>query len=285
MACPSGGADDVSIGVRRMDLIRSRRKPNNQTGVPVMYRIFLVALMATFAAGSSAYAQKPEEILAGAFSGAVRTQLRAELAQVGRVENQDGWDNKERVWTGKTKVVFEGIHSRVEKIYDTVNHGKWKKGWVELDAGTFDVEFKNFKKTQGKMEVRFQVVASGEFRGQIEYRHYDRGVKLVSLTANGRAKATAYIDLRVTLSDDGKRVTWETTAVDFKYSDVVMDKVGHFGGETAKLLGDAFTGAVKQWFPEKERDAVKEVKQAINAALKGSVEVRNDIAELVRKLK
>lgn len=235
--------------------------------------------------GSTAQAQRPEQYLEGAFSGAVRTGLRAELAKVGRVETTDGWGNKERIWTGKTKVVFQGIKSRVEKIYDTVDHGKWKKGWVELNANTFDVEFRNFKKTPGKMEVRFQVIARGEFRGQFEYRHYDRGIKLVSLTANGRARATAVIDMRVYLFEQGKKVGWETEAVDFKYSDVVMDKVGHFGGETAKILGDAFTGAVRQWFPQKERDAVSQVKSAITTALKGDVKVRNDVAGLIRHLK
>ena len=103
----------------------------------------------------------------------------------------------------------------------------------------------------------------------------------------GRATLHAHVDMRVYLfeKDSKTHVGWETEAVDFKYSDVVLEKAGLVGGETARLMGDAFQAAVKQWFPDRERDARAAARSAISDALKGSIEIRNDIAKMIRLIK
>jgi hypothetical protein len=240
-------------------------------------------VVATFA--PVATAQSPKDLLEGGFSGAVRRELRAELDKLGRVEWTKSWGHTAEVWTGKTTVEFQGINSKIVKIMERVNDGEWYKAWVDPQEQTFDIEFFNFRKTPGKQEVRFHFDVKCQMRGQAEYRKYKSGVKLISVTGKGRATLRAHVDMRVYLFENGTRLGWETTAVDFKYSDVVLEKIGAVGGKTAELLGDAFTAGVKQWFPEKEREARAAVRTSISNALKGSQPIRNDVAKMIRSIR
>lgn len=250
-------------------------------------RTFTLTTLTLFAATATVTAQTPQQILEGAFSGGVRKALQAELGKLGRVEWSESWGHTAEVWTGKTKVQFQGINSKVIKILERVNDGEWKKAWVDPQEQSFDIDFSKFRKTAGKMEVKFHFDAHCQMRGQAEFRKYKAGAQLISVTGKGRATLHAHVDMRVYLfeQDSKTRLGWETEAVDFKYSDVTLEKVGAFGGETARLMGDAFQAAVNQWFPDKERDARAAARQAIGDALNGSLEIRNDVAKMIRALK
>lgn len=252
-----------------------------------MRAIMLMASMTAALSATAASAQTPKEILEGSFSGGVRKALRTELGKLGRVEWSQSWGHTAEVWTGKTKVEFQGINSKIVKILERVNDGEWQKAWVDPQEGTFDIDFSNFRKTPGKLEVRFHFDASCQMRGQAEFRKYKAGAQLISVTGKGRATLHAHVDMRVYLfeQDNKTRVGWETEKVDFKYSDVVLEKVGAVGGETAKLMGDGFQAAVKQWFPDREKDARAAARTAIGDALSGSLEIRNDVAKMIRAMK
>ena len=100
-------------------------------------------------------------------------------------------------------------------------------------------------------------------------------------TANGRARCHMYLDMHVFIR--GTKLHWEVEKANIKYSDVVVDRVGHVGGETVKILGDAFTKAVKQWFPKKERQAIEKAKSAVTKTLKGSENIRSKIAQVIKQ--
>jgi len=226
---------------------------------------------------------EPEQILEGALSGAVERALYFELRDL-RSEFSNNWGNKISVWTGKTKVVWQGIRSRVERINDELDHGLWTRGWVRIEnaADELDVKFRNFRKTPGKLQLRFQIYVRAMFRGQIEARQYNHGVGLWRATSNGRARGHIFLNMRVHI--DGTELRWEAENVDIKYSDVAVDRVGHVGGEAARVVGNAFTGAIKKWFADKEREAVSKAKRAVDQAIRGSRPIRNDLARVIKML-
>lgn len=232
-----------------------------------------------------ARAQSPQRQVEAALSGVVRDAIVREIGGM-KAEFSDGWGHQARVWTGKTKVVFQGIKSKVEKIYDTVNDGQWKKGWARLEnaRNEFDFQVRNFRKTPGFKEIKFQIYVRAYMRAGGQVRAYKNGIKLYDVDGSGRARVHLTIDMKVYLSNKGTRINWEAENVDFKYSDVVVDKVGVLGGESARLLGDAVKKAITQWFPQKERDAIAKAKNAVYGALSGSAKLRSELTQIINKL-
>ncbi|MDM4019333.1 hypothetical protein [Roseiconus lacunae] len=235
---------------------------------------------------------RTEQYLEGAMSGVLERALLIELSKLPPVQSSNNWGKQVNVACGTTTERYKikgpfgswtwGYRPAVK--YCKKNHGEWTKSWVRVENArdSLDVKFRDVRKTASD-EIRFQIYASCMFRGQAEFRAYSHGAQLVSVTANGRARGHVYIDMRVRVDFQAGRISYDVTGADIKYSDVVMDRVGHFGGTTAKLLGDAFTGAVRQWFPDKEREALQSAKDAIIRSIRGDIDLRNALANAVRR--
>lgn len=226
-----------------------------------------------------------ERLLEGAVSGPVEAALIQELGGL-QSDFSNSWGHQARIWRGQTKVVWQGIHSHVEKIYENVNDGTWSRGWVRIENArdTMDVKFRNFRATPGKLEVRFDIYATCQFRGNVEGRQYKHGVQLWGLDAGGRARGHIYCTVRVYIHGNGTRLGWDVENVDIKYSNVEVDRIGAIGGYAARVLGDAFTGAIDKWFADKKREAIDKAKSAVSRSFGGSIEIRNAIAQMIRQV-
>ena len=256
----------------------------------------LVGLNSNVFAFNGGNESRAQRILEGALSGALEREMAHQMGDL-KSQFSNNWGNTVKAangtYTEKYKIYgprnpITGKRTwtwgyRPAVKYTQKNHGEWTRGWVRLENARdeLDVKFRNFRKTPGKKEIRFQVMARGLFRGQAEFRSYSHGVKLASVTAKGRARCTIYLNVRVYIYNNGTRMGWEVENADIKYSDVVMDRVGHAGGTTARLLGDAFTGAVKQWIPENERDAIAKAKLAVSNSIKGNQRIKSDLAKVI----
>jgi hypothetical protein len=227
----------------------------------------------------------PERILEGTVSGAVEAALIQELGGL-KSDFSNSWGHQARIWRGQTKVVWKGIDSRTEKIYENVNDGTWSRGWVRIENArdTIDVKFRNFRATPGRPEVRFDIYATCQFRGYVEGRQYKHGVQLWGLDANARARGHIYATIRVYLHENGTRLGWDVEKVDIKYSNVEVDRIGAVGGYAARVLGDAFTGVVDKWFADKKNDAIEKAKTAVSRSFGGSIDIRNAIAQMIRQV-
>lgn len=261
--------------------------------------LFLILGTSSVFAAPPVNDSRASRTLQGAMSGAVERELAQQLRDL-KSDFSSNWNKTVKVAVGTTterykiygpRNPFTGKRTwtwgyRPAVKYADKPHGEWSRGWVRLEnvRDEFDVKFRDFRKTSGKKEIRFQIFARAMFRGQAEFRSYSHGRRLASVTANGRARCNIYLNMRVYIYDNGKRMGWEVESADIKYSDVVMDRVGHAGGMTARLLGDAFTGAVKQWFPQKERDAIQKAKTAISNAIKGNQRIKSDLAKVISML-
>ncbi len=136
----------------------------------------------------------------------------------------------------------------------------------------------------GRLEIRFKVYVRGYFRAAAEGRQYKMGVQLWGLDAEGRARAHLYMHMRAYIHDNGSRLGWDVMRADFKYSDVTVDQVGRLGETGPRLLGDTITGAIEQWFPQVEREAVARVEKAVQNTFSGSRRLRSDVARVIRTI-
>ena len=231
--------------------------------------ISVVATSALVTLCNSSWGQNTERQLAGALSGIVESALIENLGHL-RTEVSDNWGNTAKVWTGETKVVFQGVKSHVEKIYTNKNHGLWKRSWVELENSrdNLDLKIRRFKRT-GKTEITFQIYVTAKIRGKLEARAYNHGVRLASGTFNGRADGEITVDCRCGLYKEGDKLILRNRVenASIKYSNVVLDRAGVFGGYSARVLGDAFTWAVDKWLAEKKQSAIGKAKLAVRKAL------------------
>ncbi len=236
--------------------------------------------------GSSPPDFQPDKILARAFSGAA-TEALVEALNGPPYTFGSNWGNQITTRTADGgRWVWEGAKSHFETHYreDNRNDGVWTRGSISLEdpAHEMIVNFSDFKATPRLLEVSFQIYARAMLRAQAEARSYRYGVELGAISTGARAVVSVNLTLRVYLYDNATRLGWQVVAPDLSYSDVTLDKLGYMGGEAAKVLGDAITGSIKQFFSSQRAKMLANIQNRISAKLNGSLPIRNDLAMLIR---
>jgi hypothetical protein len=236
--------------------------------------------------GSSAPAIKPEQILEGALSGAVREALIESLAGP-PYPFANKWGNQITIKTPDGgHWVWEGVKSRFETHYreDRLNHGLWIRGTVALEnpAQELFLNFSDFSSAPRLLEVTFKVYARAMFRANAEVREYNHGAHLFSVNTGARAVGHLSLTMKVYLTANATKLGWQVVNSDLSYSDVTLDRVGTMGGESAKIVGDAMTGSFKQFFASKREKMLADARTKISNKLSGSQPIRNELARVIR---
>lgn len=230
----------------------------------------------------------PEDLLQGAFSGAVTEALVKTLSGPPQTFGSN-WGNK------TTFSVIDGGHWEWEGVKSHwVNHyrqyqrndGLWTRGSLSLEdpAHQLHVQFSDFKPVPGRLDVSFQIYATAEFRGNYEARYYKDGLEVASVTAGARAVGTINLTMRVYLTNNASILHWQVVSSNLDYSDVTLDRLGVMGGETAKVVGDSITGSIKEFMGKKRQALLSGFAQIISKDLSGNLDLRLLLVNLIKKL-
>ena len=246
-------------------------------------KLILVISWIAATANTAAQAQSPDRVLEGAISGSVERGIQEAMHGM-KNDSARNWGNMIKVLNGSGRWVWEGTKSRWVPDYSRLPHGEWSRASVSpLNPGdNLDVKIRYFEKRKGMPEIQFQIYASGYFRGNGDYRLYNHGRSLFSTAFKGSARIEIYLNVKAWLNHNYSRLDLVVESADIKYSNVVVDRVGHFGGMSARILFDTLKGAMDQWFPKHEREAIARVKRKINS-LVHSASIRNSISRLIRR--
>ncbi|MGF1582119.1 MAG: hypothetical protein ACFCD0_22565 [Gemmataceae bacterium] len=227
-----------------------------------------LALVSSLHAQSSKKFQAPKasEVLpllqAGspdALEGPLRTVILKHLPTP-LYEASPGW-GRTRMVAHALKWKRRGIFLR-PKIYKTPrNHGAWKKyrllGHNLNDTLLLDI--RNVKFSQ-PLTMHFTVFLSFDARAEYYHHQWNSGVRIYAGSVKAKLRAKAYLDCVATAHlEKGK--SWIPDAVfqakvvraHLAYDNLRVYHVPGFGGSAARIIGEAFHGALKQWHPSVER--------------------------------
>lgn len=251
-----------------------------------MQRLSLLLLGAIFLAGAPVRAAGPMlpkidasgllPALAGgstdALAGAIRGFLVKSMPEPLYEKKQD-WGRQQKNFRGKMK-----------------NDGHWKNIHVHAvnPADTLVFDIRNLNHTEPG-RVTFTVYLSFDVRGEYEHIHWESGIRLrtSSLRARCRLRVTMHCEATYRVEPGAKLLPdavfrLRVAKSDVQYDNFVTEHIAGFGGDMAKLLGDAVRSSMKQWHPSLERDLLAKANERIEQSA-DTKEVRVSLYELIKK--
>jgi hypothetical protein len=258
----------------------------------VLVLLAAVALSLTVVSTAPAQPPSPPPVLApvglDALSGTLRGILVRSLPDP-LYEASPGWGGMKYVARG---IEWRGqglnVHPEVQRSHK--NDGTWQKIRVTADrpAETLVLDLRNPQFPElGRMTFDLFLC----FDAHVDYtrQEWDKGHKLYDGSLRGRLRVRANLSCEVTtrlepggglLPDAVFRL--RLTKTDVGYDNFVVEHVAGVGGELAKVIGDAFRGGLKEWYPSLERELLQKADAAIVKA-GDNREVRVNLAALFAK--
>jgi hypothetical protein len=187
-------------------------------------------------------------------------------------------------WRGK------GLHVHAERVEVMKNDGRWWKVCVTAErlADTLVLDLRDVQQTEpGRMT--FTTFISFDTHVDYDRQTWHTGTRTYSGSIRARLRvkltlhceATARLDAGSGLLPDAvfRLRVLEATS---DYDNFVVEHIAGLGGETAKLLGDAARGSLKQWRPSMERELLAKADAAIVKA-GDTKEVRVSLAKVLAR--
>ncbi len=204
-------------------------------------------------------------------------------------EANPGW-GRTRMVAHALKWKRRGILFR-PKIYKTPrNHGTWKKyrllGDNLKDTLLLDIRKVKFSEP---LTMRFTIYLSFDARAEYYHHVWNSGVRLYAGSVKAKFRAKAYLDC-VATAKLAKGKSWvpdavfraKVTRAHLTYDNLDVYHVPGIGGSAARIIGEAFHGALKQWHPSVERNLLARGNAAIVRAA-DTKEVRVNMGRAFQK--
>lgn len=188
-------------------------------------------------------------------------------------------------WRGK------GLDIHAEKQTELKNDGEWWRVLVRADNLADTLIFDIREMTQPE-PGRMLFTAFVSFDTEVNYdrQHWRKGVRTWSGSVNAKLRVKLKLDVEVNTRFEGTGLLQDmvfrmrVTKAEMKYDNLKVTHVAGIGGEAAELMGEAFTGSMRQWHPSFERDLLTRADAAIVKAA-DTKEVRVGLGALLKKKK
>lgn len=175
------------------------------------------------------------------------------------------WGNQTERWDG---IQFELDQGRLEtrRRKKLVNDGTWTKSVASLrnPEQEFQVQVRNVKElASGTLGFEIHVAAHVDFKAQ--QVKWKKGVKLLSLSAQGHAQINCRVDMEVKIFNDGKNfppdliISPQAKMAKLEFVDFRIDRVGKVGGEFAQQVGSEAEKRLSERLPEYEKKIVAKI--------------------------
>jgi hypothetical protein len=204
-------------------------------------------------------------------------------------EDAKHWGGQKEVANG---ITWRGRGLRVhpEVQHKLKNHGKWWKVRVTAaDHGESLVVQLRDRQQPEPGRMTFTAFISMKTDVDYERQTWDEGVRLYSGSVRARMRVMLTLNCEATSRLESRDkglpdIVFRLRAVksDFEVSDLVVEHVPGFGGDAAKLIGDAARSSVAFWRPDLERKLLDKANRAI---VKGgdTKEIRVSLSKLLRQ--
>ncbi|MDP6442338.1 MAG: hypothetical protein QF805_00985 [Pirellulaceae bacterium] len=182
-----------------------------------------------------------------------------------------------RDWGG-TKDVFAGIRLRREgwrietkRRRKTVNHGTWKKYRVRLvePDRNLKLRIENYKEL-ATSKAAMNVVIAGRLDVNGRLSHWERGVQLISVSANADASVELWVGIEIGMDIDPTKIPpdvlldVEVTAADLRLREFRLRNISNIDGPLAKRLSSGTREILEDQIARKRAKLVEKLNRKID---------------------
>ncbi|MCO6046030.1 hypothetical protein NG895_19190 [Aeoliella sp. ICT_H6.2] len=175
-----------------------------------------------------------QKMLADTLASVVRDAIPHQYAR------KKEWGQTKRITVGVT--TDEPIYKlKLHRRKKAVSHGTWKQYRIKFvdPQQKLHIAVENLHSLAGG-GVGLRLVMDAELDGWAQMRHYNRGIHLLTLTAEGRSRLRLVVDceVRVAMGPKGMAIDPRVTASRLDIHDFQLQRFGELEGKLAEELGD-----------------------------------------------
>jgi hypothetical protein len=172
-------------------------------------------------------------------------------------------------FTKGLKVELDGLKLETRRRKELVNHGTWKRYDVWIPEGQKLALDISDVRTFDDGRVTFRLAAAGPLSGRIELQQWERGVRLLGISADCEAKVKLVLDVEAALSSKQGTllptvaVVPKVTAASAEMTDFRLRRIGELRGPLAKELGDRAEGTLQREVREQNQKIADKINKSI----------------------
>jgi hypothetical protein len=185
------------------------------------------------------------------------------------VQDKD-WGKTRQIWDG-VRIRWEGNRLDTRRRWKTVNHGTWKRYEVRLvdPEQRFAVQVESPQaQPDGRVGFVAQVDAAIDVFGRVA--QWERGVRLISLSAEATAVVRLRIDCRVAMKLDPSRLPPdvrfepEITAAELRLVRFRLHRISQVQGPLVRELGSALRSFIESKIADRQDRMVQRINRRID---------------------
>ena len=184
-------------------------------------------------------------------------------------ENKKKWGQQKKTWDG-VKLRMDGLKLETKRKWREANHGTWKRYTIEMidPDESLSVTLTDFRKHEdGTIEFDVKMGSRLKCFGQLQ--RWNRGVKLLSLSADAKAKVDVQMRCAVNTSMDLSRLPPDVLfhpkviSAQVHLRDLTLDRISHADGPLVKELGDALERVLRKELSDRDEQLVARMNRQI----------------------
>lgn len=185
-----------------------------------------------------------------------------------RYSDAKHWGGQKHFTKG-LKVELDGLKLETRRRKELVNHGTWKRYDVWIPDGQVLVLDVSDMRAFDDGRVTFRVTAAGPLQGRVELQQWERGVRLVGISADCEAKVRLTLDVEAALSSHQGTllptvaVAPKVTAAHAEMTDFRLRRIGDLRGPLAKELGDRAEPTLQREVREQNEKIAAKINKSI----------------------
>lgn len=186
-----------------------------------------------------------------------------------KIEETKDWGQTKNMTVG-LKVRRDGLRITTRRKRKEVNHGSWEMYRLTLPEGDEDFKLRVEQMRKGEDgRLEFDFVAYARLKAFGRWSRWQRGVQLVSLSADADARVRLRAHCLVAVRLDPSRlppdvvVEPEVTQADIRLLDFRLNRLSDVGGPLARPLGKALEKLVDDKLEDKRKQLPEKINRRI----------------------
>lgn len=200
-------------------------------------------------------------------SGVLEALIRAHLPN--HYENSKQWGKTKEVWSG-VKFSRDGLRIDSQARHKLVNHGQWKRYHIDLTQPNDRLELAvdNVRETDAH-QLHFEVTTRVPLHVRGEIAHWERGVKLGSLSSEAEALVHFQVGIDLGVEFDTKKLPPDVilrpvvTDARVQLAAFRLRRVGQFDGPLMKPLGQGLREVLDEKLEDTNANLVAKLNRQI----------------------
>ena len=187
-----------------------------------------------------------------------------------KYEDLRDWGGQKRIVSG-LNVRLDGLRLRTKRRRKMVNHGNWTMYRLDMPHPDRELQLRTVElKSKGPGRVKLHVVCEAHVNTHGRYQSWQRGVRLLSISASGDAKIRLTLDCEIRVKFDISKLPPDVeldpkvTKAELELVEFRLNRVGNIGGEVAQQLAKGVKHVLDDQIVKKRQKLVSKMNRQID---------------------